>query len=597
MDKYAADIVGIETEKLAKKYNIADTRRLSAILQKAVTDAYGRRFYNNDSISINDGLDFNPSLHEALTILPPETAFRLFEASDLNALASKIFYYEYLVDGEAPFYTHEELADLLGLFASYLKANKPSLLAIGYPEKSFEQSHWLYEKLSRLYPVKIPFKTLKGTRFHQRFNGDHNFAEKDAEGNLVFEYAWIKEPLPFLSPYNSEQPTSCSYADACLIKGLTDRDVEHIEDCRARMFNLKIDILEIASGYLLKKKDTAAFWDNCMEKISQRLTKDTVEKLLKIEEAYSRLFVSNMSSKFMITCPSAVTAGQPNLETGGIDNILSFIFFVETELSIGQMHNVRRKLLALTGGKIPESYYELIPSPSMPDIDQAIEESLRNSVKTAEFEDVFDSRLKTDSEKKLKVRLEVSSANYDTVRRFSELVESGQVNFFFGAPPIIPAVTGKKVVPIELPSGASWEDITIEFKDNHNVTIKCKGKTIRSDYKDMGFEDSKSRRPNKQWELLLNFAANKGEIAWDKSPSGSKFDLDKTEQDFGYEMDDDTPESTQNKGFSVIKAPDKTKKTKQLLSQSLKAVFSIDGDPFYPYEEVKAYKIRIKLIP
>ena len=62
-------------------------------------------------------------------------------------------------------------------------------------------------------------------------------------------------------------------------------------------------------------------------------------------------------------------------------------------------------------------------------------------------------------------------------------------------------------------------------------------------------------------------------------------------------MDDDTPESAQNKGFSVIKAPDKTKKTKQLLSQSLKAVFPIDGDPFYPYEEVKAYKIRLKLIP
>jgi|GEM_PF-2246122 len=109
MDKYAADIVSIETKKLTKQYNITDTERVSSILMKAVTDAYGRRFYNNDSISINDGLDFNPSLHEALTILSPETAFRLFETSDLNALASKIFYYEYLVDGEAPFYTHENV--------------------------------------------------------------------------------------------------------------------------------------------------------------------------------------------------------------------------------------------------------------------------------------------------------------------------------------------------------------------------------------------------------------------------------------------------------------------------------------------------------
>jgi hypothetical protein len=125
-----------------------------------------------------------------------------------------------------------------------------------------------------------------------------------------------------------------------------------------------------------------------------------------------------------------------------------------------------------------------------------------------------------------------------------------------------PAPTKKP--SLRVPADAKWEDISIKFVDGHNVDIKYKGKNYRSDFKEMGFEDLKSRRPNKQWELLLNFAANKGEIAWDKSPSGSKFDLDKTEQDFGYEMDDDTPESAQNKGFSVIKAPDKTKKTTPL---------------------------------
>lgn len=37
-------------------------------------------------------------------------------------------------------------------------------------------------------------------------------------------------------------------------------------------------------------------------------------------------------------------------------------------------------------------------------------------------------------------------------------------------------------------------------------------------------------------------------------------------------------------------------KTKQLLAQTLKAFFHIDEDPFWPYEEVKSYKIKIKLI-
>ena len=113
----------------------------------------------------------------------------------------------------------------------------------------------------------------------------------------------------------------------------------------------------------------------------------------------------------------------------------------------------------------------------------------------------------------------------------------------------------------------------------------------------MGFEDTKSRKPNKQWEFLRRLAENNGEISWEKYPSGNKADIYKTEQDFGYESDENDSPSSQNKGFSIIKAPDKTKKTKQLLSQSLKAVFPIDGDPFFPYEEVKAYKIKIKLIP
>ena len=146
---------------------------------------------------------------------------------------------------------------------------------------------------------------------------------------------------------------------------------------------------------------------------------------------------------------------------------------------------------------------------------------------------------------------------------------------------------------LNLPVNAKWEEITIKFVDGHNVDIKCKNKTIRSDYKEMGFEDSKSRRPNKQWEMLQRLAENHGEISWERFAAGKSSTIRKTEQDFGYEVDED---EAQNKGFSIIKAPDKLKKTKQLLAQTLKAYFHIDEDPFWPYEEVKAYKIKIKLI-
>lgn len=155
----------------------------------------------------------------------------------------------------------------------------------------------------------------------------------------------------------------------------------------------------------------------------------------------------------------------------------------------------------------------------------------------------------------------------------------------------------KKVTPIAIPSDTGWEDITIQFKDGHNVDIKIKGEpTIRSNYMIMGFEDSKSRRPNKQWEFLQLLAENNGEISWEKSSFGKKTDIHKAGQAFGYEFHEDNTVQ-QSKGFSIIKAPDKSKKIKQLLSRALKAIFPIDSDPFFPYREVKAYKIKIKLIP
>lgn len=148
--------------------------------------------------------------------------------------------------------------------------------------------------------------------------------------------------------------------------------------------------------------------------------------------------------------------------------------------------------------------------------------------------------------------------------------------------------------PLRLPSDVKWEDITIRFVDGHDVNIKYKNKSIRSDYRKMGFEDLKSRRPNKQWQLLERLAENNGEISWER-PAAKSSDISKTSQDFGYEFDEEKS-TRQNKGYSIIKLPDKLKKTKQLLSHALKAYFHIDEDPFYPYDQVKAYKIKIKLI-
>jgi hypothetical protein len=123
----------------------------------------------------------------------------------------------------------------------------------------------------------------------------------------------------------------------------------------------------------------------------------------------------------------------------------------------------------------------------------------------------------------------------------------------------------KTVQPIALPPDTKWEDITIRFLTGHDVRIEVAGRVIaETDYKRMGFENRHSRMhvPNVQWELLQTLAQNNRQIA----PG---------------DMADDP----------------RVKKRKQLLAKGLKEYFPIDGDPFYPYRKVGAYKIRINLIP
>ena len=152
----------------------------------------------------------------------------------------------------------------------------------------------------------------------------------------------------------------------------------------------------------------------------------------------------------------------------------------------------------------------------------------------------------------------------------------------------------KKIESIKLPSNTRWENIAIRFIDGHNIDIKAKGETFRSDYKLMGFEDKRSRSPDKQWELLIKLSENNGEIDWQSRPQSKGVNRRLAKQQFGFEEDGN--EETQNRGFSYKKAPDSTKKTKQLLTKKLKAFFGIEEDPFFPYRKEGCYKIKITFI-
>jgi len=601
MDKIVEDVITIEAKALAKKHNIADEQRVVNIMKRLAMDCNGIRFLEsrNTKDPLSEGLTFYPSLDTALVFMTPEKALSLFETVDIDELASKVSWFDFLIDDKNPFYTHDEFAALIKHFIAYLKANKSSLMGTGYPMKSFEKSPWLYDKLSRLYPVKVPL-SIQGRSLHrQKIAEEDGVAERDDDGNLIYNFTWAKEcTYPHVDPL--DEITECLYNDAPLIKGLKNEDVEHIDENRAKIFNLKIDILEIAARYLEQGQQNIQneFWDECIEKIARRITRDAIRQFEIIDGAYAGLFIVRDSPDFLITRPSAFTQGQANLDTGGIENIIGFIFCIEAELKFRSIHDAKIVLANLPSGRIPSSYYESALTPDMNAVDNALDCLIKKRIQIKDFFAFFNKRLGEDSEKKLKMLLEVSVKNYDKVKNFIPFAETWTGDITFCPNTANTVLTSKKITPLELPSGAKWEDITIEFIDGHNVKIKCKGKTFRSDYKDMGFEDRKIKKPDVQWELLNELAKNKGELSWEKYPASKRIDTRKVDQDFGHEFDEDST-SSQNKGYSIFspKLANVRKKRKENLSKTLKAVFPIDGDPFYPYEEVKAYKIRIKLIP
>lgn len=126
--------------------------------------------------------------------------------------------------------------------------------------------------------------------------------------------------------------------------------------------------------------------------------------------------------------------------------------------------------------------------------------------------------------------------------------------------------------PYKIPAGTTWEQFVFTFLDKENIKIDVKGKTYEADYKEIGFEDKRTQKPNKQW-ILLEILAR---------------------EELGGELTLKDPEAKVT-----------FKKTKELLARTLQNYFSIDYDPFYPYrlglpdkgKKANSYKIKIVLIP
>lgn len=108
-----------------------------------------------------------------------------------------------------------------------------------------------------------------------------------------------------------------------------------------------------------------------------------------------------------------------------------------------------------------------------------------------------------------------------------------------------------------LPKGSTWESLSIKFLDGHFVRVSYpRLKTRKFDFKDMGFLNGKTLRPDKKWALLYAIACSGGALTnekWDrKFGRNVKYELnEKLKKFFGMDTPP-IPHYTKKRGYEVL---------------------------------------------
>lgn len=123
--------------------------------------------------------------------------------------------------------------------------------------------------------------------------------------------------------------------------------------------------------------------------------------------------------------------------------------------------------------------------------------------------------------------------------------------------------------PFKLTRGTKWEDFIFKFIDDENISISVGKFKHTANYKDIGFiGKGKNPKPSEAWRFLKVLAILHGELT-----------------------------------VKDREAKDKYKKQKEILSKILEDYFTLEYDPFYPYDQLlkkrkkaNSYKTKIMLI-
>jgi predicted secreted protein len=556
-----------------------------------------------------------PSLEAALRYLEPEEALRLFEQSDLLQLSRRCTFVgrltclgpvlysrgkpeqlrlsfsshpaDFLACFGPSLYGVEELEQVTAVFIPHLRENRDHLVRTGLPRTSCQRAPWLDLLLGNLYYTKR-LLCVRSTQV--------------AEDVIEHSYAWRGE-----GPGTSDRPCTCGrdakgadhgvlhalqgptdktdgflpdpvpYEEACLIDGLAVGDAARLEASREKLVELKLRILDELLRAVCTR-DGSNLWKNCLQMLTEALTFDEADFHLRMDQLYSdqNAFAGRLTAK-LVRFPGGLA--------GGITDMLTAVGHFERECKLQTTTRRREAVTDLVeldhfNRLAPKvySYFEVVGRPEQAIVDAACEKfrSLESEDEAfwAEFSnrvsealrhefavevvtrDRVKARFASEFKSWMRVYAEFTKEHLDATGRFPELLIAGRASHE------AQRLTCEGQPTFPTPEGTGWESISIAFVDGHTVSVACKGTRTRRryTYAEMGLTNRTTGNPDKQWELLEDFAKGNGRLGWD-SPQASR----------------------------------KLKKRKHRLADGLRLFFGIKEDPFHTYDQGQGWMCRFTL--
>jgi hypothetical protein len=383
----AGGVIQIEADALARRHGL-EPERVRRILERTATDYYGRPIQppapGRDNLS--GGLQFHPSLDEALAFLPPEEALSAFEQTDPVTLSKRAHLIPYLADLTSPSYTALELADLLDAYALHLNRNRISLIRTGFPETRFALSPWLDWHLTLLSPTKIPVDAFALP--HPTHSGglDRNpapfdqdtLSQREVNTDLVYGYVWSRESVPPMWTKNGpflvrslERPIPCEpchYEQAALMAGLSPDVAVQLERGRTKLFDVKEKIIS-ACTRCLRTGDSEMLWQNVLDILIDSLLWQDARRCLEVEEIYWQAGIGEcVVPSFWLRAPGEVP--------GTLSALLTLVGHVEKERRIGTFDATIGGMTRVLAGATPaaiESYFQMVGRPEQAAVDAILD--------------------------------------------------------------------------------------------------------------------------------------------------------------------------------------------------------------------------------